>query len=176
MPERVLWLSPPFPRLGGPCDQIDAMAGQKVTLAAKAVNAERASVMVRAKRSNEPVVAAGRFALSSIENVMDFGRTATGKAPEAGDPVVILALLLCLARGLGLHALVRHTPFVAARGLPLPLQRGAPHQAHASGFPKSTCAGVSLRTRSTASSKACLNERSLHHSSYQKRTPPPVLR
>jgi hypothetical protein len=130
----MLWLAPPLPCLCGPCHQIDAVEGQKLLLPAKAVNAERASVVVGAKRGDEPVVAAGRFARSIIENVVDFSRSATGEASEAGDEIVVSPLLFCLACGLRLDACVGNPPLIAAGFIPLGSEGRAPeHQA--SGLP-----------------------------------------
>ena len=123
----MLWLTPPFLRLSGPSHQIDAVEGEKLLFATKAVNTNPAVLMMDlTERGHEPVVAPSALAGAVIEDVVDVGRSATDKAPEAGDPVVERALLSGLTCGLGLYARVGNPPLTAARSIPLGLQGRAP--------------------------------------------------
>jgi hypothetical protein len=109
--------------------------GKKLLFATKAVNTNPAVLMVDfAERGDEPVVAPCALAGAVIEDVVNVGRSATSKASEACNPIVVSPLLLCLACGLGLHASVGNPPLIAARSFPLGFEGRAPeHQA--SGLP-----------------------------------------
>jgi len=88
------------------------------------VNANPAILMMDfAERSHKPVVATSALAGAAIKDVVNVGRSATDKASEAGDPVVVSPLLFSLACGLGLDAGMGNPPLRASRRLALALER-----------------------------------------------------